>query len=252
MKGLELDVSSSKALAESLDKCVDPDHPFLNTLIRIMATRCMTSAEYFCSGSHAEPEYRHYGLASEIYTHFTSPIRRFADLLVHRQLAYAIGYSGDGSEFVDDGLRNKTKLQDVCKNLNLRHRNAQKAGRASIEFYVGQALKARGETTSDSGIEVEGYVMRVFENGIVVFVPRFGVEGLVRLEDFELKDGGEGRRENEFEAESYRLKVWEKGAEDKSVSVELFQQLNVRVSSEEKGGARQKGKRRVRIVVLAR
>lgn len=252
MKGLELDVSSSKALAESLDKCVDPDHPFLNTLIRIMATRCMTSAEYFCSGSHAEPEYRHYGLASEIYTHFTSPIRRFADLLVHRQLAYAIGYSGDGSEFVDDGLRNKTKLQDVCKNLNLRHRNAQMAGRASIEFYVGQALKARGETTPDSGIEVEGYVMRVFENGVVVFVPRFGVEGLVRLEDFELKDGGEGRRESEFEAESYKLKVWEKGTEDTSVSVELFQQLNVRVSSEEKGGARQKGKRRVRIVVLAR
>jgi exosome complex exonuclease DIS3/RRP44 len=252
MKGLELDVSSSKALAESLDKCVDPDHPFLNTLIRIMATRCMTSAEYFCSGSHAEPEYRHYGLASEIYTHFTSPIRRFADLLVHRQLAYAIGYSGDGSEFVDDGLRNKTKLQDVCKNLNLRHRNAQMAGRASIEFYVGQALKARGETTPDSGIEVEGYVMRVFENGVVVFIPRFGVEGLVRLEDFELKDGGEGRRESEFEAESYKLKVWEKGTEDTSVSVELFQQLNVRVSSEEKGGARQKGKRRVRIVVLAR
>jgi exosome complex exonuclease DIS3/RRP44 len=250
MKGFELDVSSSKALADSLDKCVDPEHPYLNTLIRILATRCMTSAEYFCSGSHAEPEYRHYGLASEIYTHFTSPIRRYSDLLVHRQLAYAIGYSGQGSEFVDEGLRNKSKLEGVCKNLNFRHRNAQMAGRASIEFYVGQALKARGETAPGSGIEVEGYVMRVFENGAVVFVPRFGVEGLVRLDDFELKGAAEGRRESDFDAENYRLKVWEKGIEDNSVSVELFQQLNVRVSSEEKGGAREKGKRRVRIVVL--
>ena len=251
MKGIELDVSSSKALADSLDKCVDPNHPYFNTLIRILATRCMTSAEYFCSGSHAEPEYRHYGLASEIYTHFTSPIRRYADLLVHRQLAYAISYEGEGSSFVDDGLRNKTKLEGVCKNLNFRHRNAQMAGRASIEYYVGQALKTMAEKTPDATIQVEGYVMRVFENGAVVFVPRFGVEGLVRLDDFELRKDTSGTRESEFDAENYKLKVWEKGQEKRAVSVELFQQLKVRVSSEEKSGVRDKGKRRVRMVVLA-
>ena len=250
MKGFELDVSSSKALAESLDQCVDPAHPFFNTLIRILATRCMTSAEYFCSGSHAEPEYRHYGLASEIYTHFTSPIRRYADLLVHRQLAYAISYEGEGSHFVDEGLRNKNKLEAVCKNLNFRHRNAQLAGRASIEYYVGQALKARAQKNPNAGIEVEGYVMRVFENGAVVFVPRFGVEGLVRLDDFELSGGEEGKRESEFDAEAYKLKVWAKGGEEKAVTVQLFQQLSVRVSSEEKAGVREKGKRRVRIVIL--
>ena len=251
MKGFELDVSSSKALAESLDRCVDPAHPFFNTLIRILATRCMTSAEYFCSGSHAEPEYRHYGLASEIYTHFTSPIRRYADLLVHRQLAYAIGYEGEGSHFVDEGLRNKNKLEGVCKNLNFRHRNAQMAGRASIEYYVGQALKGRAQKDPNAGIEVEGYVMRVFENGAVVFVPRFGVEGLVRLEDFELSSGDE-KRESEFDAEAYRLRVWGRGKEGSAVTVNLFQQLNVRVSSEEKAGVREKGKRRVRVVVLAK
>jgi exosome complex exonuclease DIS3/RRP44 len=220
-------------------------------LIRILATRCMTSAEYFCSGSHAEPEYRHYGLASEIYTHFTSPIRRYADLLVHRQLAYAIGYEGEGSHFVDEGLRNKNKLEGVCKNLNFRHRNAQMAGRASIEYYVGQALKGRAQKDPNAGIEVEGYVMRVFENGAVVFVPRFGVEGLVRLEDFELSSGDE-KRESEFDAEAYRLRVWGRGKEGSAVTVNLFQQLNVRVSSEEKAGVREKGKRRVRVVVLAK
>ncbi|KAI1621260.1 hypothetical protein EDD37DRAFT_581308 [Exophiala viscosa] len=251
MRGFELDVSSSRALADSLDQCVDPQHPFFNTLIRIMATRCMTSAEYFCSGSHAEPEYRHYGLASEIYTHFTSPIRRYGDLLAHRQLAYAINYQGEGSEVVDDGLRNKGKLERVCQNLNFRHRNAQLAGRASIEYYVGQALKARAEKKPDAAIDVEGYVMRVFENGIVVFVPQFGIEGLVRLEDFQLKGtAAESRRESTFDADRYRLSMFEKDHEEQAVTVELFQQLRVRVSSEEKGGAREKGKRRVRIVVL--
>ncbi|KPI45607.1 Exosome complex exonuclease dis3 [Cyphellophora attinorum] len=251
MRGFELDVSSSKALAESLDKCVDPAHPFFNTLIRIMATRCMTSAEYFCSGEHAEPEFRHYGLASDIYTHFTSPIRRYADLLVHRQLAYAIQYDGQGSERVDEGLRNKSKLDKVCANLNFRHRNAQMAGRASIEYYVGQALKARGEKAPNKKIEVEGYVMRVFENGIVVFVPQFGVEGLVRLEDFELRKEVGATRESEYDADAHTLTVFEKDQLSDGVKVELFQQLKVRVSSEEKGGIREKGKRRVRIVVIS-
>lgn len=250
MRGFELDVSSSKTLADSLDKCVDPKHPFFNTLIRILATRCMTSAEYYCSGSHAEPEYRHYGLASEIYTHFTSPIRRYADLLVHRQLAYAIGYDGQGSETVDDGLRNKTRLERICNNLNFRHRNAQMAGRASIEYYVGQALKTQGKNAPNKKIDVDGYVMRLFDNGIVVFVPQFGVEGLARLEDFELRNEQGIKRESTFDADAYRLTVFESGHEKQGVSVELFQQLKVRVSSEEKGGTREQGKRRVRIVVL--
>ena len=43
-----------------------------------MATRCMLSAEYFCSGSVSKETFGHYGLASPIYTHFTSPIRRYA------------------------------------------------------------------------------------------------------------------------------------------------------------------------------
>ena len=90
-RNLSLDVSSSKSLATSLDACTLPNDPFFNTLIRILATRCMLSAEYFPSGTFSPPDYRHYGLATEIYTHFTSPIRRYADVVVHRQLSAAIG-----------------------------------------------------------------------------------------------------------------------------------------------------------------
>lgn len=225
-KGLELHVSSSKDLADSLDRCVDPAEPFFNTLVRIMATRCMMSAEYFCSGTQAYPEFRHYGLASEIYTHFTSPIRRYADLVAHRQLAAAIDY-----EALDASVRSKAKLEGVCKNINVRHRNAQLAGRASIEYYVGQALKGRI-------VEEEGFVMKVFSNGFVVFVPRFGIESLIRL-----KDLADPEPESVFDAEEYVLRT----SGSREVEVGLFGKLVVRISDVKEEGT---GKRKVRLELV--
>lgn len=225
-KGLELRVDSSKALADSLDTCVDSSEPFFNTLVRIMATRCMMSAEYFCAGTQAYPEFRHYGLASEIYTHFTSPIRRYADLEAHRQLAAAIEY-----EPLDSSLHSKAKLEGICKNINVRHRNAQFAGRASIEYYVGQALKGRV-------VDEEGFVMRIFTNGIVVFVPRFGIESLIRLRDLATPEP-----DAEFDAENYALTV----SGSRNVKLELFQKVTVRISDEQEEST---GKRKIKLGLL--
>jgi exosome complex exonuclease DIS3/RRP44 len=225
-KGMELRVDSSKALADSLDTCVDGTEPFFNTLVRILATRCMMAAEYFCSGTQAYPEFRHYGLASEIYTHFTSPIRRYADLEVHRQLAAAIDY-----EQLHPSLHSRSKLEGVCKNINVRHRNAQFAGRASVEYYVGQALKGRV-------IEEEGFVMRVFSNGFVVFVPRFGIEGLIRLRDLETPEP-----QGEFDAETYTLKV----SGNRNLEVRLFQKTKVRISDEKEEST---GKRKIKVELV--
>ncbi|KAF5021399.1 hypothetical protein F66182_6548 [Fusarium sp. NRRL 66182] len=210
-RDMELRTDSSKALADSLDQCVDTNEPFFNTLVRIMATRCMMSAEYFCSDTQAYPEFRHYGLASEIYTHFTSPIRRYADLLAHRQLAAAIDY-----EAIHPNVRSRGRLEAVCKNINVRHRNAQMAGRASIAYYVGQALKGKVA-------EEDAFVMKIFSNGFVVLVPRFGTEGLIRLRDL-----AEPEPEAEYDAEKYTLTT--KGSRE--VKVELFQKVRVRVHDE--------------------
>lgn len=52
----------------------------------------MTRARYFCAGTMAHEEsYLHYALSVPIYTHFTSPIRRYADIMVHRLLAASLG-----------------------------------------------------------------------------------------------------------------------------------------------------------------
>lgn len=213
-RNLEIRTETSKFLADSLDICIDANEPFFNTLIRIMATRCMMSAEYFCSGTQAYTDFRHYGIASEIYTHFTSPIRRYADLVAHRQLAAAIEY-----ERSDPSLRSQHTLESIIKNINIRHRNAQMAGRASVEYYVGQALKGRV-------LEEPGFVMKVFSNGFVVFVPRFGIEGLIRLRDLTTPEP-----EAVFDAEEFVLRIkGNAGGGLKRREIALFEKVVVKVS----------------------
>lgn len=114
-------------MANSLDQSVKPDNPYFNTLLRILATRCMLQAVYFVSGMHQKEEYKHYGLAVPLYTHFTSPIRRYADVLVHRLLAACIG-----ADSLHPDLLDKKKMNDICQNLNYRNRMAQYAGRGSV------------------------------------------------------------------------------------------------------------------------
>lgn len=50
--GVNIDITTSKSLADSLDKAVKENDPYFNKLLRIMSTRCMKPAQYFCSGYH--------------------------------------------------------------------------------------------------------------------------------------------------------------------------------------------------------
>ncbi|XP_058098266.1 exosome complex exonuclease RRP44 homolog A [Magnolia sinica] len=166
--GLDLDISSSKALADSLDRAVGND-PYFNKLVRILATRCMTQAVYFCSGDLSPPEFFHYGLAAPLYTHFTSPIRRYADVIVHRLLAAALGIYKLPSIFQD-----RPQLTSIADNLNYRHRNAQMASRASVELHTLIYFRKRPTDT-------EARIVKIRSNGFIVFVPKYGIEGPVYL-----------------------------------------------------------------------
>lgn len=89
----------------------------------------MLQAVYFASGTLQKEEYFHYGLAVPLYTHFTSPIRRYADIIVHRLLAVCCN-----ADVTYPDLLDKKKTDNLCQNLNYRNRMAQYAGRASIAF----------------------------------------------------------------------------------------------------------------------
>lgn len=176
-KGFQVNVSKGKDLADSLNAAVIEDDKYFNTLLRMMTTRCMMQAVYFCSGMIPETEFFHYGLAAKIYTHFTSPIRRYSDILVHRLLAVCIGADASYPELLD-----KHKTQAVCNNLNYRHKMAQYAGRASVNLHTHLFFKNRT-------VDEEGYILFVRKNAVQVLIPKYGLEATLYLNTEPSKKG---------------------------------------------------------------
>jgi exosome complex exonuclease DIS3/RRP44 len=185
--GIELSTASSKSLAESLDKVSETPagkaDTLLETLLRMLATRCMMQAAYFSAGSGAPSSYYHYGLAVPLYTHFTSPIRRYADILVHRQLAVCLGYDEASPE-----LLTSQHVEHLCEHINERYRCAQAAGRASAALHVLLWFRRHSHRSAETGNELwsmitDARILRFVAHGLVVFLPQFGFEGVARLDE---------------------------------------------------------------------
>ena len=180
-KGFTIDASSSKNLADSLDAAIDPSDPELNTLLRIAATRCMAPAAYFCCRDEQGEQRRHYGLAASLYTHFTSPIRRYADVVVHRLLAAAINDKPLPPSYASRDA--STQLGRLATDLNRLATNAQRASRRSVALHTLLFFSHKPMDRCD------GRVLAVRDGRLDVLLPSFGVEASIKV-DGVVKDGG--------------------------------------------------------------
>ena len=137
-----------------------PEENLLSTL----AMRSMAKAIY------TTVNIGHYGLAFDYYTHFTSPIRRYPDMMVHRLLDRYIAGGRAVSEI---------KLEDECEHSSSMEQLASNAERASIKYkqveYLGERL----------GNVYEGVISGVTEWGIYVEIDENKCEGLVAIRDLE-------------------------------------------------------------------
>jgi ribonuclease R len=123
--------------------------------------------------AHYQPEnIGHFGLASTCYTHFTSPIRRYPDLIVHRMLERALQGNKLKPSERDEFLN---YLQEAGKHTSERERNAMDAEREIVDLKKAQFMMAK------LGEDFTGVITSLANFGFFVELDAYFVEGLVRL-----------------------------------------------------------------------
>ncbi|WP_299968569.1 ribonuclease R [uncultured Roseobacter sp.] len=133
-------------------------------LINMSTLRSMTQAYY------APQNLGHFGLALARYAHFTSPIRRYADLVVHRALISAHGWGKDGLQGVDED-----ELTTTGTHISDTERRSMIAERDTTDRYMAAYLSER------VGNEFEGRISGIARFGIFVKLDETGADGLVPM-----------------------------------------------------------------------
>ncbi|KAM7355941.1 dis3 like 3'-5' exoribonuclease 2 isoform 2-T2 [Cochliomyia hominivorax] len=141
--GLEFDISTSKTIYESMQRLIQQasDPKAFDACLSTLLTKPMARARYYCSeGKTEDADFWHFSLSIPIYTHFTSPIRRYADIMVHRLLAAALNYCPPPQ-------RTTEELHHLAKICNEQKLKAKNAGDDSIEFFFNRYLKEKQSIT---------------------------------------------------------------------------------------------------------
>jgi ribonuclease R len=163
--GHKVELGGDSSIAKTLNQLsINVEGKPEQNVLQNLAMRAMAKAVY-----STEPN-QHFGLAFPHYTHFTSPIRRYPDVMVHRLLQYYL----DGNESVD-----KNSYENKCKHSSVMEKKAADAERASIKYKQAEFMATM------KNIELEGIISGVTEWGIYVEVLNGGCEGLVRLSDLD-------------------------------------------------------------------
>lgn len=171
---LDVDISSSKRLHDSLRAIADDSRDMFD-IVQLLATKPMQLAKYFCTGMADEDSWRHYALAVPYYTHFTSPIRRYPDVVVHRLLAAAIEHETRRGESHSNEVIKAYELfapelcHDVADHCNERKMAAKYAQERSQHLFLCKYLQ-------NNVVVSHAIARQLGQQFIVAYVPLYGIE----------------------------------------------------------------------------
>lgn len=161
--GHKLSIKTDKEAARSINSLMMKiEGSKEQNLLTSLAVRSMAKAIYTTKSTS------HYGLAFDYYTHFTSPIRRYPDVMVHRLLQF----------YLDGGTKiNAEHYEKMSEHASQMEKKAAEAERASIKYKQAEFLQ------DQIGVEYTGLVSGVTEWGMYVEIEENKCEGMVRLRD---------------------------------------------------------------------
>lgn len=222
---------SPKDFADIIEQC--EDEPFSH-VVQVTLLRSLKQAEYSVELSE------HFALGFERYTHFTSPIRRYPDLMVHRLIKHRLGCDRPAPEPDMD------QLSRIAEHCSVTERRADDATRDVIQWLKAEFMLDR------VGEDFEGVVSGVAEFGIFVELSELYVEGLVHVtalgEDYFHYDPKRRRLTGEHSGVMFqigvavRVKVVRVDIDEAKVDFELVGGGSIRDERERRRSGRRKGK----------
>ena len=193
--GFEVDTESSGTLQNSVFKVEDED---LRKGMETLLVKTMQRARYYVGEQVAEEARQHFSLNLPLYTHFTNPTRRYADIVVHRQLEAAL--SEGAIEFTED-LENLAKTAEQCNN---KKDSAYYAQEQSVHIESCRMMDKKSQELGGDLI-AEGIIICVYESAFDVLIPEYGFEKRVHCDQLPLKKA-------EYRKDDRVLELyWEKG-----------------------------------------
>jgi ribonuclease R len=167
------------------------DKPY-ETMVNEMVLRSQSQAIY------APENIGHFGLNLMRYAHFTSPIRRYADLIVHRALVGSLGL-GEGGLTPDE----EAALDDIAAKISTFERRAMAAERETVDRLVAHHLAGQVGATFD------GRISGVTKAGLFVSLPHYGADGFIPIStlgaDYYIYDEAHQALTGERSGRGYRL-----------------------------------------------
>ncbi|CAM0142981.1 hypothetical protein VKS41_006268 [Umbelopsis sp. WA50703] len=175
--GYPIDDENPGMLQASIDSIEDDE---IRHGMTAMVLKTLQPPKYFCTGVFDIMKYAHYSLNTPLYTHFTAPSRRYADIIIHRQMEATL--VGEKRFYVD-----RDTIQTLSQHCNVKQEAARWAKFQSGQLFLSRFLQDTLKRQGGSAVTHEALVVAVFDHAFDVVLPEYAIERRIHLDNLPIE-----------------------------------------------------------------